>query len=70
MRQSSPVVVKDLKAVDIQHTDDCVFPMKQRVVVFNFNDSVDVTYDPAEKSLILSLQWGKSYKEPKVVQGL
>lgn len=51
-KRFQPVVVKDFKAVDIQDADDGVFPMKQWVVVFYFNDTVDAANDPAEKSLI------------------
>lgn len=55
-RQLQPVVVKDLEAVDIEHANDRVFPVKQRVVVFYFNDAVDAADDPAEQSLVQSLQ--------------
>lgn len=51
-----PVVVKDLKAVDIQHANDGVLAMKQRVVVFDLDDTVDAADDPAEQSFIQSLQ--------------
>lgn len=47
-----PVVVKDLKAINVQHANDGVFPMKQWVVVFHFNDIIDATYNPAKKSLV------------------
>ena len=61
-RTPRPVVVKDLEAVDVQHADDCVFPVKHRVVVFDFNDAVDAAHDPAEKPLIKSLQQGDKWR--------
>lgn len=54
-----PVVVKDLKAVDIQHTNDCVFPMKHWVVVFHRNDTVDAANNPAKKPLVEGLKRGR-----------
>lgn len=50
-----PVVVKDLKAIDIQHTNYSVFPMQHWVVVFHLSDAVDAADDPAEKPFIESL---------------
>lgn len=55
-RRHQPVVVKDLKAVDIQHPDDGVFPMQHWVVVFNLDDAVDAAHDPAEEPLIEGLK--------------
>lgn len=57
-QQHQPVVVKDLEAVDIQYANDCVLPMKHRVVVFDFNDAVDAAHNPAEKSLVQRLERG------------
>lgn len=54
----TPVVVKDLEAVDIQHADDGVLPVQHRVVVFHFYDAVDAADDPAEEPLVESLQQG------------
>lgn len=51
-----PVVVKDLKAVDVQHADDRVLAMKQWVVVLHLDNAVDAAHDPAEEALVESLQ--------------
>lgn len=54
--ENRPVVVKDLKAVDVQHADDRVLAMTQWVVVFNLDNTVDPAHDPAEQALVESLE--------------
>lgn len=51
-----PVVVKDLKAVDVQHANDRVLAMTQWVVVFNLDNTVDPAHDPAEQAFVESLE--------------
>lgn len=54
--ENRPVVVKDLKAVDVQHANDRVLAMTQWVVVFNLDNTVDPAHDPAEQALVESLE--------------
>ncbi len=41
-----PVVIKDLKAIDVQHTYNSVFAMQSRIVVLHFNHAIDTTHYP------------------------
>lgn len=57
-----PVVVKDLKTIDVQHADDGVLAVEHRVVVFHLDHTVDATDDPSKKSLVESLRSGNKVK--------
>lgn len=51
----SPVILKDLKPIDVQDSNDCVLPMNPGVIVFNLNDIIDSSHNPTEKPLINGL---------------
>lgn len=51
----SPVVLKDLKAIDVQNSNDRVFPMNPGIIVFHLNDIIDSSNNPTEKPLINGL---------------
>lgn len=61
-RTHAPVVVKDLKTIDVQHANDGVLPVQHRVVVFHLDHAVDATDDPSEKPLVESLRCGNKVK--------
>lgn len=52
---SLPVVVKDFKAVDIQYTNNSVFPMNRGVIVLDLNDVIDASYNPTKKTFVYCL---------------
>lgn len=52
---SLPVVVKDFKAVDIQYTNNSVFPMNRGVIVLDLNDVIDASYYPTKKTFVYCL---------------
>lgn len=52
----SPVIVKYLKAIDVQDPNDCVLAMHCGVVVLHLDDIVDVCHNPAEETLVNGLQ--------------
>lgn len=52
----SPVIVKYLKAIDIQDPNHCVLAMHCGVVVLHLDDIVDVCHNPAEQTLVNGLQ--------------
>lgn len=52
----SPVIVKYLKAINIQDPNDCVLAMHCGVVVLHLDDIVDVCHNPAEETLVNGLQ--------------
>lgn len=51
-----PVVLENLKTVDVQHPDNCVLPMDSGIVVFHLNDVIDPSHNPAEQTLIHGLR--------------
>lgn len=57
---SLPVVVKDFKAVDIQYTNNSVFPMNRGVIVLDLNDVIDASYNPTKKTFVYCL-WEKGH---------
>lgn len=52
---SLPVVFKDFKAVDIQYTNNSVFPMDRGVIVLDFDDVIDASYNPTKKTFVYCL---------------
>lgn len=52
---SGPVVLEDLKAVDVQHPDHRVLAVHSGVVVLHLDDVVDPAHDPAEQTLVHGL---------------
>lgn len=52
---SRPVVLEDLKAVDVQHPDHRVLAVHSGVVVLHLDDVVDAAHDPAEQTLVHGL---------------
>lgn len=54
-----PVVLENLKAIDVQHPDDGVLPVDSGIVVFHLNDVIDPPHNPAEQALIHGLRTTK-----------
>lgn len=54
-----PVVLENLKTIDVQHPDDCVLPVDSGVIVFHLNDVIDSSHNPAEQTLIHGLRMTK-----------
>lgn len=52
---SLPVVFKDFKAVDIQYTNNSVFPMDRGVIVLDLDDVIDASYNPTKKTFVYCL---------------
>lgn len=52
---SLPVVVKDFKAVDIQYTNNSVFPMDRGVIVLDLDNVIDASYNPTKKAFVYCL---------------
>lgn len=50
-----PVVLKNLKTIDVQHPDNGVLPMDPGVVVFHLDDVIDPSHNPAEQTLVHGL---------------
>lgn len=51
-----PVVLENLKAVDVQHPDHRVLAVHYGVVVLHLDDVVDAAHDPAEQTLVHGLR--------------
>lgn len=52
---SLPIVFKDFKAVDIQYTNNSVFPMDRGVIVLDLDDVIDASYNPTKKTFVYCL---------------
>lgn len=55
MSLSLPVVVKDFKAIDIQDTNDGVFPMDCGVIGLDLNNIIDAGDDPTKEAFVYCL---------------
>lgn len=53
---SKPVVLENLKTVDVQHPDDGVLPMDSGIVVLHLDDVIDSSHNPAEQALVHGLR--------------
>lgn len=51
-----PVVLEDLKTIDVQHPDDRVLPVDSGVVVPHLDDVIDPSHNPAEQTLVHGLR--------------
>lgn len=52
---SLPVIVKDFKAIDIQDTDNSVFPMDGGIIVLDLDNIIDASNNPTKKAFIYCL---------------
>lgn len=57
---SKPVVLENLKTVDVQHPDHCVLPVNSGVIVFHLDYVIDTSHNPAEQTLVHGL---KTYRQ-------
>lgn len=51
-----PVVLENLKTIDVQHPDNCVLSMDPGVVVSHLDDVIDPSHNPAEQTLVHGLR--------------
>lgn len=51
-----PVVLEDLKTIDVQHPDYRVLPVDSGVVVPHLDDVIDPSHNPAEQTLVHGLR--------------
>lgn len=65
-----PVVLENLKSIDVQNPDDSVFPVDFGVIVPHLNDVINATHNPAEQALIHGLWTTKSQRELFVLDSL
>lgn len=65
-----PVVLENLKSIDVQNPDDSVFPVDFGIIVPHLNDVINATHNPAEQALIHGLWTTKSQRELFVLDSL
>lgn len=56
---SKPVILENLKTIDVQHADNCVLPVDSGIIVFQLNDVIDPSHNPAEQALVHGLRMTK-----------
>lgn len=56
---SKPVILENLKTIDVQHSNDRVLPVHSGIIVFHLNNVINPAHYPAEQTLIHCLRMTK-----------